>query len=1456
MSSIDERVVEMKFNNSQFQRGVQQTTSALDSLKKGLNLDKAKQSVEGLDAAGKKFSLAGMASGIQTIASKFSALSIVGITALTNIANRAVDAGLRIAKSFTLDPIMDGFAEYELKMGSIQTILANTSRHGTKLDEVTSELDKLNEYADKTIYNFGDMTKNIGLFTNAGIKVGDATSMIKGFSNEAAASGTSAEGAAGAAYQLSQALSAGTIRLMDWRSLTNVGMGNKNMQNGIVEIADAMGVLDEKSISSKEIMKDFNGSLEKEWLSADVMQNYLKIQAGELTDAQMKSIGLNEEQIVAFKKQSQIAMDAATKVRTFTQLMDTLKEGVGSSWAETFDILIGDFDQATELWSGVSDTLGTMIGNFGEARNNLLRGWAEGGGREDLLAGLGNAFTALMNIIKPIGQAFSEIFPPMTAKNLLTITEGFKNFTESLKPSEAVMNNIKRTFKGVFAVLDIGVMLISAIVGMFADLFGVVADGSGGILDFTGNIGDFLVGIRDAIKQGEFFNKFFSALGDILKVPIELLKSLGGAIADTFAGASFGGSFSDRIAQISSFGEALQTVFDILVKGDFNGGPWSEDSKIVDTLFKIREGLEWVGAAAKMAADILFKGEYNGGPFSEDSGIVDVLFKIREAIEGLFTQGNFNAMLDLFNTGLLAGLVLLIKKFVDNLGSVFEGGGIMESITEVFGGLTDTLGAMQANLKAGTLIKIAGAVGILTASVVVLSMIDSAALAKALGALTIMFGQMAGAMLLFEKFAMGPGLIKMPLVAASLIILGGAVLIFAAGVRMLSGMSWGELAKGMAGMAAMLVLLAGATKMMSGHAGGLISASVAMVILGTAIKIFASAVEDFSALSWADMAKGLAGVGAVLGGLAIFTKIVAANKAGIGQGVGLVLLAAALKIIATVVKDFAGMSWDELIRGLVGMAGALVTIGLAMYLMPANMIVTAGALVIVAAALIILAEALGTMGGMSWEEIGKSLVVLAGSLIILAGAMYLMTGALPGAAALLVVSAALAVLAPVLIMLGQMSWAELGMGLVVLASAIGVLGLAALVLTPVVPMMMLMGAAILLIGTAVLVTGAGILMFATALTLLAGAGTAATVAIIAMVKGIISLIPYAMKQLGLGIIAFANVIASGGPAIVNALVTVLLSMMEAINTLAPAIVDTLVNLIFLLVDTLVSNVPRLVNAAFQLLLGILRGIRDNIQQIVTVALEIIAKFVDGITQGIPKLTQSAGRMVRTFIRSVSDEIINSIGTIKREAGRIAGAIVDGLTGGLASKAGAALNSVRNLGSNMLGTLGRVLGINSPSIYAHEFGEYVDEGLIGGLDSKSNAVDKSAHNVGRSALRSLKASLANVSSLVADEMDLSPTIRPVLDLSAVRKDARLVSGMVDAPRLAIQGTQNRASTIAGLARDDERISPARNTSAATRDGAGVTLIQNNNSPKALSTVDIYRQTKNLISATKGVVVNNA
>lgn len=1314
MSSIDERIVEMKFNNGQFEKGVSTTQKSLENLKKGLNLDASTKSLQGLDSAGKKFSLAGIANGIESISSKFSALSIVGITALTNIANKAVDAGLNVAKSLTVEPIMDGFREYELKMGSIQTILANTNKDGTTLKQVTASLDELNEYADQTIYNFGDMTRNIGLFTNAGIGIKDATAMIKGFSNEAASSGTTAQGAAGAAYQLSQALSSGKITLMDWKSLTNVGMGNKNMQTGIIEIADAMGTFKGTGTDATATAKDFNKSLEKGWLKADVMTNYLKIQAGELSTAQMKNLGLSDKQIKAFADQQKIAQDAATKVRTFTQLMGTLQEGVGSGWAQTFDILFGDFNEATEVFSNVEKVMSGIIGASSDARNELLSGWDKLGGRTVLINALSEGFYALKSVLTPIGEAMRDIFPPMTAQQLYNITVGLKTFIASLKMGETSSNNLKRTMRGVFAIFDIGWMIIKGFAGVLMDLFGVVQGGTGGFLNMTGNIGDFIVSVRDAIKNGEGLNKFFEVLGSVLKIPIELIKSFIGLLTGADIVGTIGGAadtIKEKYSPLKVLGAGLKAVWTGLV------------------------------VAIKSVATFL-------GPLGTKLG--DIFGTMWDGLtEGLQTM-DFGKILDVINTALFGGLVLMLGKFmgnfkgdfVDGIKSLFkkgdegDGGGFLSSIKEAFGGLTDTLGQMQATLKAATLMQIAIAVGVLTASVVALSKIDAGGLAKSMTAIGIMMGQLIGAMLLLDVATKGGGFLKLPIIASGMILLAIAIRILASSVKALSGLDWVELAKGLTGVGVALALLAGFTQIAKFNKGA-VAMGAGIILLAVGLKILASAVKDFATISWADMAKGMTGVAAglliIAGAMQLMPKGMAA------KAVGLVILGAALKIIASALKDFGGMTWEEIAKGLVTLAGSLVIIAGAMALMT-GALPGAAALLIVSGALAILAPVLQSLGGMGWDEIGRGLTVLAGALLIIAGSLYLMSAALPGAAALVIVAAALALLAPVLTTFGEMSWAEIGAGLAMLAGTLLIIGAAGLLIIPALPGLLGLGAAILLIGVGALAAGVGMLAFSVGFTAVAVAAGVGTVAIVGMLTAIIGLIPMAMTQLGLGIIALATTISTGGVAITAAFTTVLTSLITAIGTVGPLIISTLISLIFMLVDTLVANVPRLVNAGFQLLIGILDGIANNIGKVVNSATNIIVNFINGISAGIPRIVNAGADLIISFLNSVANTIESRSGEMRSAGSRIGMAIVDGMTGGLASKARELAGKAAEIAKGALNAAKSFLGINSPSKEFFKLGKWSNEGMSKGLDKYASTSAKAGAGVGEGVLNAAKKTL--------------------------------------------------------------------------------------------------------------------
>lgn len=358
---IDERVVEMRFDNKQFEKNTRTTMSTLDKLKEKLDFKGATKGLEEIGKASKNVNMSGIGSAVDAVKVKFSALEVMGITALTNITNTAVNAGKRMIKSLTIDPVKTGFQEYELKMGSIQTIMAGT---GESLEVVNRYLDELNTYADKTIYSFSDMTSNIGKFTNAGVKLKDAVKAIQGVSNEAAVSGANATQASAAMYNFAQALSAGYVKLIDWKSIENANMATLEFKNQLLETAVSLGTVTKSAdgmyttLSGKTFnaTRDFNDCLQEQWMTTDVLVTTLGKYADETTDIGKK------------------AFAAAQDVKTFTQLMDTLREAAGSGWAETWQLIIGDFNEAKQLWTGVSEFLGGIIQKSADARNALLKG--------------------------------------------------------------------------------------------------------------------------------------------------------------------------------------------------------------------------------------------------------------------------------------------------------------------------------------------------------------------------------------------------------------------------------------------------------------------------------------------------------------------------------------------------------------------------------------------------------------------------------------------------------------------------------------------------------------------------------------------------------------------------------------------------------------------------------------------------------------------------------------------------------------------------------------------------------------------------------------------------------------------------------------------------------------------------------------------------------------------------
>ena len=1379
MSSIDDRIVKMQFDNKQFESGVKESMNTLDKLKTGLNFRDSSKGLSELSDAANKFSLSKLGDGVSTVAGKFTAFGTMAIGALMSIGAKAATIGTDLVKSLTLDPIMDGFREYETNMTSIQTILANTQAAGTNLEDVNNALNELNHYADQTIYNFSEMARNIGTFTAAGVDLETSTAAIKGISNLAALSGSNSQQASTAMYQLSQALSSGRVSLQDWNSVVNAGMGGTVFQRALAQTAERMGTLSEGMVKLDGDMKNvtingqsFRESItakpgEESWLTSEVLLETLKQFTGDLTDAELAAQGFTEEQIKAIQAQAATAKNAATEVKTFTGLMDTLKEGVGSGWAQTFTTIIGDFEESKALFTAISNTVGGIIGKSSDARNQMLKDWKELGGRTSLLNGLSKIWEALVAVVTPIREAFQEFFPATTGADLVRFTRMFENFANTLKPSEKTIENIKRAARGLFAVLKLGSTVILEVVKFIGKLFGLVWSGSGSFLDVAADIGDFLVRLTEIINQGQFVQKFFEGMNKGVETAGAALKDFKKSFGGIFGGVDTGGI--KNFQMLTDVFERLRESFKGLTPS-FNSGQ--------DAFGNFFAYFEDIGKKFSPIIDAISN-------FSKD-----FFGKLREG----FSTGNFDAVRSLLNTGLLGGVILFLKKLLDNgIDINFEaGGGLIEGIKDSIEGLTGTLTAMQNQIQAKTLLLIAAAVGLLTLSIIALSGIDSASLAKSLLAITVGFTQLfAGLSLLTKMTGTTKGAFNLNILAGGLIIMAGAILVLSLAVRSFATLSMGDLAKGLIGVGVSLAFLVAAANKISQSGGKMMAAGLAMIPMAIGLNILAGAVKTFGEMSLATLAKGLGSIAGALVAIGLGMKLM--PKGMVAQGLGLILIAASLNLIAGALSSFAEMTWGDITKGLVTLAGALVAIGLAMKLMPLSLPITAFGLVLVGAALILIAnalssfaemswseiargmttlagsliiialamnfmpkhlpfiadglimvgialnsfaQALGTMGSMSWDEIARGLTALGGSMLILAGGLNLMNGTLSGSAALMVATLALAMLTPVLITLGALPWEMIATGLIAIAGVFAVIGVAGLLLTPVIPQILALGAAMLMIGAAAGLAGAGLFLIASAFSIFVATLTAT----VGVIGTIIAGIPKVVEAIILAIVEFVTQLAASAGLIVAALVHLGAELLKGFMMLVPLIGKAITVLIETILNIIIDLAPKLGEAAVVIITTFLDTLRASIVKIIEVAVEIVQAFLGGIAANQGSLLESAVNLILSFIQGITsqvgrlvaagvtmivDFVTGILNTVGANSQRVVDSVVDLVTDLIVAIINTAKNSVTKVIQAATDLMVAILtGIGNSAQRVIDTGiEVVTDLVVGVLNGLNNSINR-------------------------------------------------------------------------------------------------------------------------------------
>lgn len=847
---VDSRVVQMQFDNAQFERETKRSMSTIEKLKSSLNFDSSAKSLEGLTKAAKDLDLTPVSDGLDEIHMRFKTLDVVAATVISDITRQVVGLGSRLAKELSVTPLISGLQEYETQINAVQTILSNTESKGTTIDQVNAALDELNQYADKTIYNFTEMTKNIGTFTAAGVDLDTSVQAIKGISNLAAVSGSTSQQASTAMYQLSQALAAGKVTLMDWNSVVNAGMGGAVFQEALKETARVDGIAIDEMIAKHG---SFRETLQEGWLTSEVLLDTLAKFTGDLSREQILAAGYTEEQADEILKMGENANDAATKVKTFTQLIDTLKEALQSGWTQSWEYVFGDFEEAKAFWTEISDIFSNIINESSNARNELLRqsltsGWSQlldngitdsaeviqnvltnigkqagkvtdeqieaaGGfeeslqsgwltadmlqkglnevvdqaqallqlsdeqleaqgysrssveellksytdlneeiargsvdldelitkmgrasGRDNLVQSVRNTISAVGSLASPIQSAFKDIFPAITSDQIYAFIERLKSFTESLKLSEETAGKVKRVFKGVFSVFKLGGDSVRTLFEIFSKLANTASPFASTLLNLAAGFGDFLVGIESAVESSGLFNTILSGMDWVCNSASVAVDKITSSIDE------FSSKTEIVINPIESFVNILKSFVNF-----------------------IAPGLVYFGTTASKAI-----GEFGLSAY--------------EAFSNFDPTNLYNFI----NAGMGFGILTAIRNFINSGKDILNGAsGIVGSIKGLLSSLGDVINTWKTNKNAETLMTIAKAIGVLAASLTVLSMIKPERLAGSLGAITVLFAELVAGLSILNGLTVKKQF-KVIGVTAAMIGLSAGVLILSAALKTIS----------------------------------------------------------------------------------------------------------------------------------------------------------------------------------------------------------------------------------------------------------------------------------------------------------------------------------------------------------------------------------------------------------------------------------------------------------------------------------------------------------------------------------------------------------------------------------------------------------------------------------------------------------------------------------------------
>ena len=1031
---VDSRVVEMRFDNENFEKNTKKTISSIDRLMEKLQFKGAEKGFEKLDAAAEDMDFATMQRSLDTLENKFSSLNIVATTALVNITNKFVDAGEKLVKSLSIDQVASGWDKYTEKTSNVQTIMNAT---GKSIDQVNGYLNKLMWYSDETSYSFSEMTSALSQMTAAGGNIDKMIPMIMGIANATADAGKTGFAFQSTIRNLTQSYSAGHLQLQDWKSLNLMGTATKALKQELIDTAVELGTLKKGEVT----IGTFESSLSKKWANTKVMEKTFEKYASMMEAAYemtQKNKGMTSSEALEklsgqYGELAERSALAAQQAKSFAEAIDSTKDAVSSKWMAVFETIFGNKEEATDTWTELSNRLYNIFVPTIDSLNERLKGGLDSGWNQLLENELGDQADAYAYAMQQVALASGAI----TEKQI----EDAGSFGEAIKQGGISAELLKKGLGEAQSSAEKMLTLSDAELEKRGTNREEVEKNAQAFEELNKKVQNGTLDLEAYSKQIRELSgreHLMQSLWNLMDAATAIAKPIREAFQEIFP--------SKTGEEIKSFAQWLDSITKKLIISDDTAkkikttaeGVFSALRVGKDILEGIISGMVRVLNLAKPLADILLDAASAAGEFSSEitkglhpletigtwvtdfvNAAAPVLYSFGSAADKIFTQFAEGAK-DAFNEfdpeklnqfilgGMGASMLVSIKGFLESIKSIGSSAkGIVGEIKESIESLGEAIDAWKSAKKADTLMTIAKAVALMAGSLAVLSMVKADRLGAAIGVLTVTFGELLGVMAVMAHLTKNVQSLKLSVLAGGMVAVSAAVLVLSGALKVISSIDSDKLLSSVVALGGVMAELALVAVILSRDGGRFTKGAAGMIAFAAGIRILASSVKALSGLNSSALTRGLVGVGALCAGLVVAAKNMNGVKFGIGKGTGFVLMAASMEILQDAVAKFGEMDNEAVVRGLTSIGGALVIFVAAMNLLKGG-IGSAISLTMMAAAVNLLVPAFQGLGNLSWEAIGKGLLTIVGAFVVLGGAAVILSPVTPVIVALSLSLSALA----------------------------------------------------------------------------------------------------------------------------------------------------------------------------------------------------------------------------------------------------------------------------------------------------------------------------------------------------------------------------------------------------------------------------------------------------------------